>query len=110
MVPELKKSFFLLCDVIITFLVLGPTTTRWSIEISFPTVAMAVSSLDLEALCLKFALDVWTSSIESGLGSLNLGVWNRSLESGLGSLYFESRIRTCSPESLLGVQSLDFRI
>ena len=47
--PELKKSFFLLCDVIITFLVLGPAT-RWSIEIGFPTVAMAVSSLDLEAL------------------------------------------------------------
>ena len=50
LVPEMKKSFFLLCDVIITLLVLGPAT-RWSIEISLPTVAMAVSSLDLEALC-----------------------------------------------------------
>ena len=52
LVPELKKSFFLLCDVIITFLVLGPAT---SIEISFPTVAMAVCSLDLEALWPKCA-------------------------------------------------------
>ena len=49
MAPELENSFFLLCDVIITVLVLGPKT-RWSIKISFPTVAMAVSSLVIEAL------------------------------------------------------------
>ena len=44
MAPELKNSFFLLCDVIITVVVLGPKT-RWSIKISFPTVAMVVSPL-----------------------------------------------------------------
>ena len=63
LVPELKKSFFLLCDVIITLLVLGPAT-RWSIEISFPTVAIAVSSLDLEALCLDFLW--WIFSNQDG--------------------------------------------
>ena len=46
---ELKNSFFLLCDVIIIVLVLGPKT-RWSIEISLPTFAMVVSSLVIEAL------------------------------------------------------------
>ena len=48
--PELKNSFFLLCDIIITVLVLGPKT-RWSVKISFPTVAVVVSSLVIEALC-----------------------------------------------------------
>ena len=39
---------FLLCDVIITNVVLWPKT-RWSVKISFPTVAMVVSSLVMEA-------------------------------------------------------------
>ena len=66
MVPELKKSFFLLCDIIITFLVLEPAT-RWSIEISFPTVAMAVSSLDLEALWYKHKMLGCASQMETGM-------------------------------------------
>ena len=49
MAPELKNSFFLLCDVIITVVVLGPKT-RWSVKINFPTVAMVVSSPVIEAL------------------------------------------------------------
>ena len=71
MVPELKKSFFLLCDVIITFLVLGPAT-RWSIEISFPTVAMAVSSLDLEAL--------WFNDVALFIAcQIRFPMWNENL-------------------------------
>ena len=51
--PEPKKSFLLLCDVIITIVVLGPKTRR-RIKISFPTVATVVSSLVLQALWLDF--------------------------------------------------------
>ena len=112
-------SFSLLYDIIITVVVLGPKT-RWSVEISFPTSAMTVSSFVVEALCLaesrSFMLSCpeWTkivpcSNITTTIVSNFLDCGRECLQlPDLAGLKYNTHNNSC--ECFLEVAGLDLRL